>query len=233
MEGEFGIRELKSEDWSLEDVKLSTELAEGQFVSQNKIKRIELKSGGDFYRLVRPLFLDEKGLEESLVMQKVSGRVQFGKDTGSWDRVSATALGRVVLSSSGKWLADRSLEGTAFVDFPVLKLLRWDISGNLDRLQIQPSAKMLKELARRHPEIRPPGSMEFVRTGDMLVKEISSQSVEKLKTIGQKVIETARKIIPEGTPTDEAKLGPEQKKKASPKPDKKVNPSSDDPTLKQ
>jgi hypothetical protein len=85
-----------------------------------------------------------------------------------------------------------------FVDFPVLKLLRWDITGSWDRIQLQPSAKMLKELARRHPEMRPPDTLEFVRSGEILVQEISTQGVEKLKAIGQKVIETARKIIPEG-----------------------------------
>lgn len=76
--------------------------------------------------------------------------------------------------------------------------------------------------------------MEFVRTGDMLVKEISTQSVEKLKSIGQKVIETARKIIPEGTAADEEKSGPDKKARSSDKNKRPQDPeNSEGPTLKQ
>lgn len=195
--GEFGIREMRNERWTLEEVKLTTDLAGGKFVSNTKAKRVELPAASEYYRLARPMFLDEKGLDTSLIFDRFSGKLQIGRGEGRWDKLSASVLNRVVVSSSGKWSTDQKVEGAMFVDFPVLKLLRWDITGSWDRIQLQPSAKMLKDLARRHPEIRPPDTLEFVRSGEILVQEISTQGVEKLKAIGQKVIETARKIIPE------------------------------------
>ena len=208
--GDFGTKEVVGTHWRLEDIKLSTEFEEQVFKSQSKVGKLHLAEEGDYYHLVRPLFLDEKGLEKSLSLQRVAGKITVGRGQGQWERLSASGPGRVVLSSSGAWSEDRRVEGKVHVDFPVLKLLRWELVGSWDRIQLQPSAKMLKDLARRHPDMKPPGSLEFNRTGELLVKKGSGQGVEKLKSIGKKVIETARKIIPEESPDEEAMKAPKE-----------------------
>lgn len=111
------------------------------------------------------------------------------------------------LTSEGSWDETRSIKGLVKVISPPSRPLTWEIGGDLDHMQLSPTAQTLKEFKQTHPELKAPETVDFIRAGELLVHEISVQGVEKIKSFGEKVIETARKIIPEESPSPPAPVG--------------------------
>lgn len=197
--GDVAIAEIKGSGWSLQDIKMKTDFVNNSFSSLVRAKKINFPADEQFYQAFRPLFLDELNFDEGVGLSDVSGKIQLSRNSGSWEKVRAGAPGKIMLSSNGKWDESRILAGDVVVDFPRIKKMRWEVAGTLDYVQVRPSSAMLQLLSERRPELKKPGAVEFIRSSEMLVKEISEQGVEKFRSLGKKVMETARKIVPENT----------------------------------
>ncbi|MBK9039704.1 MAG: hypothetical protein IPL83_11165 [Bdellovibrionales bacterium] len=197
--GDVGIAEIKGSGWRLQGIKMKTDFVNNSFSSLVRAKKISFPADERFYQAFRPLFLDELNFDDGVGLSDVSGKMQLSRNSGSWEKVRASAPGKIVLSSNGKWDDSRRLTGDIVVDFPKIKKMRWEVAGSLDYVQVRPSAAMLQLLSERRPELKKPDTVEFIRSSELLVKEISEQGVEKFKSLGKKVMETARRIVPEDT----------------------------------
>jgi hypothetical protein len=195
--GDVGIAEIKGSGWRLQDIKMKTDFVNNSFSSLVRAKKISFPADEQFYQAFRPLFLDELNFDEGVGLSDVSGKMQLSRNSGSWAQVRASAPGKIMLFSNGKWDESRRLAGDIVVDFPKIKKMRWEVAGTLDYVQVRPSAAMLQLLSERRPELKKPGTVEFIRSSELLVKEISEQGVEKFKSLGKKVMETARRMVPE------------------------------------
>lgn len=205
--GDVGISEIKGSGWRLQDIKMKTDFVKNSFSSLVRAKKINFPGDERFYQAFRPLFLDELNFNDSLGLSDLSGKIQLSRNSGSWEKFRASAPGKIVLFSNGKWDDSRSLAGDIVVDFPKIKQMRWEVAGTLDYVQVRPSAAMLQLLSERRPELKRPSTVEFIRSSEMLVKEISEQGVEKIKSIGKKVMETARRIVPEDSANTKLEVG--------------------------
>lgn len=205
--GDFGVLSLRGADWGLEKAKLSTELSQNVFFSIVSIKKVSLMAGEGFFRLLKPLLLEEENLENEATLVNLTGRLRLSKKSGKWEKVKAFSAAKTQLTSEGSWDETRSIKGLVKVISPPSRPLTWEIGGDLDHMQLSPTAQTLKEFKQTHPELKAPETVDFIRAGELLVHEISVQGVEKIKSFGEKVIETARKIIPEESPSPPAPVG--------------------------
>ncbi len=191
-EGAVGLAAIKGASWSALGVKVHSQLQHSdptplRMNFNMTAKELQIASTHPYYPELKPLYLDQEMKDESLLWSGLQTRAVLENKNLSWSKAMVKDSRRkIIFSSEGSWSALNGVEGWISVDFPVLKLLKWDLSGTPQAIRLQPSAVMLKELARRNPNFNiqsylPPQKVKQER---------------QLEAIGEKVIETAKKILP-------------------------------------
>lgn len=195
--GDVGVSEVQGDKWSLAGVKLRGLFDQGRFSGRVQVSEAKVEPQHGYHEVIRPLYLGRGSGGDPVQLTRISGDVEFDRRSGKWRRFQARDKGnRVIFASSGEWVFQGPVHGLVSVDFPELKLLEWDLSGNVKDPRLLPSAKMLKQMARKNPELNRRLKEYQARVG-LLPASLSDQKMGTWKELGKKVIETAIKVIPD------------------------------------
>jgi hypothetical protein len=117
-----------------------------------KVDALVVREESPYQAWLRPLFLDYEGIGEDLELEQLAAVINLDKRKGSWKRASARVKDLpILLSSNGTWNEVGELKGELHVDFPKFKMLKWDVGGTRQEPEVQPSSRMLRELAKKDP----------------------------------------------------------------------------------
>lgn len=150
-EGQLGLDKVQREDLSLEKIKMkSTFNGKSQVLTlktQAQAGRLSQKS--DFYEWLKPIFLGYEFSDE-ISFRELKTRFEVKDRSWLWKKGQLRSeKGEIVISSEGQMSASKNLSGWVNVDFPDLKLVKWDLGGNLDNPRLVPNAKNMRALIRR------------------------------------------------------------------------------------
>ncbi len=198
--GNIGFPYLEDNGLKLSTTKFRSIWREAQWKGVLTSKEASISSSHPLFKILYPLYLEENAHSNQLNLKDLETEIKVNSERFQWIRAKAWDKDKdIVFATEGEFDKKGQLKGEIIVDFPVLKLLRWNIEGSLESPVIKPSVKMLKELAKKKPELSAPTSIEFVSEKFYLPKAFQGGASESLKKIRNTVIDSARKILPSGT----------------------------------
>lgn len=186
-EASVGVPGIDGQGWKLSGLKAQLNLKPEALDVKLNLKELQVESSHYLYPEMKPLYLDQKASQEQIRWSAIEMTLRFHEGIWKWSKAMAKdTRQKVIFSSEGQWSDPNGFDGWISVDFPVLKLLKWELSGSVAKPRLQPSAKMLRELARKSP-------------GFNIQTFLAPQKAQatQLETLGEKVLETAKKILPE------------------------------------
>lgn len=201
--GSFGIPSFQSEKVQLESVRFHADWKDRKWRGGLKVQSARFHQPSALFDAIHPLYLGENPQADLVHWKQVSAQLSFDGTEFVWEKASSRDFKRdIVFSSSGRWTQGQELEGSLHVDFPVLKLLKWELGGKIDSPRLAPSAKMLKELASKRPEVATPSAVELTSSQLLLpeafgkkktrIQEVSDKAIGKIK---ESVMDPAKRIL--------------------------------------
>ena len=195
--GNIGFPSLEDKGLKLSTTKFRSIWKENKWKGILTSKSASIGATHPLFKILYPLYLEENTHSDKLNLKDLETEIEVDPEQFQWKRAKAWDGDKdIVFATEGAFDKGGQLNGEIVVDFPVLKLLRWNIEGSFDAPVIKPSVKMLKELAKKKPELTTPTSIEFVSEKFYLPKAFQGSPAESLKKIRNSVIDSARKIIP-------------------------------------
>lgn len=195
--GNVGFPSLKEKGLELLTTKFRSIWKDHRWTGVLTSKGATIGSSHPLFKILFPLYLEENTHSDKLNLKDLETEIEVDSEKFRWHRAKAWDRDKdIVFATEGAFDKSGRLKGEIVVDFPVLKLLRWNIEGTFEEPVIKPSAKMLKELARKKPELSTPASIEFASEKFYLPKAFQGSPSASLKKITNSVIDSARKILP-------------------------------------
>lgn len=150
--GDVGLEKIENQDLKLNSLRTSLAYS-GQTLKMNsKIKSLQINTGSNLFNIIRPLLLDKKFETNWVEATDISVQMSGMKQYLEWKRgVAIFPADSISVASEGIWQEGAGLSGWLSVDFPKLKLLKWEISGDVLSPRILPSSQWLKELVIDKP----------------------------------------------------------------------------------
>lgn len=146
--GELGTARIDAANWRVDTLKVHSEFAKGQMALSVRMLGAEVGESNFIWPQLKPLFLGYEKIGSPLRLRHLSGRLEIFAGGGRWRNTMATVKpGEVLLSSHGNWQGNL-VEGLVSVDFPGVKMVRWELKGPWSNLEISPSARTARELRR-------------------------------------------------------------------------------------
>lgn len=187
-EGSLGSKKIKGDGFSVAGVKVKAFFTGDELKTSWKVDSLLLAQDSEYFDLLMPILLDRMDSGEDLLLNDLELNVKFKKDEGSWSKSFAHLTRKnILLSSSGIWNKKGELTGAFHVDFPEVKLLKWDLDGVLSKPRLLPSRQLVEAF---------PGYIEKglfsqgtqLEGKSFLKRIIKSDNVEKLKDAVKKFI---------------------------------------------
>lgn len=151
--GDVGIDSLENQSLKLKTFKASISYLGQNLTAQLSAKVLGMNTTSDYYNLMKPLLLDKKFSDNFVEMTDLTVNVSGYRQYLEWKRGRAQIpVEKAIFSSEGIWQEGAGLSGWISVDFPSLKLLRWDVTGDVLNPRILPSSQWLKELVKEKPK---------------------------------------------------------------------------------
>ncbi len=151
--GDLGIDSLENQDLKLKTFKASISFLGQNLSAQLSAKFLGINTASEYYELMKPLLLDKKFPSGSVEIADLNVNVSGYRQYLEWKRGRAQIPAeKAILSSEGLWQEGAGLSGWISVDFPSLKLLRWDVTGEVLNPRLLPSSQWLKELVKEKPK---------------------------------------------------------------------------------
>lgn len=154
--GDLGVDSLENQNLKIKTFKSSISYMGQTVTAHLSAKLLAINPNSESYNLIRPLFLDKKFADSWVELADIGVNLSGYRQYLEWKRGRAQAPAeRALFSSEGIWQEGAGLAGWISVDFPSLKLLRWDVSGEVLNPRLLPSSQWLKELVKEKPTERP------------------------------------------------------------------------------
>lgn len=196
--GSFGFPKLSTEDLFIRKAKFKAKWKNHVWGGRFSLEKVDVKQNHPLFEILHPLYLEERGAKDTIQLTNLESQIDIDGNAFRWSRGKAwDILKNVVFASAGQFNSQGQLQGKIIVDFPVLKLLQWNIEGSFERPRLSPSARMLKELAKKKPEMPAPDSVELGGNQFFLPKAFQKESMSGLKKIRDKVFDSAKKLLPQ------------------------------------
>jgi len=206
--GSIGIKNAGGVSWALNGLKYSSvfdsksaemDSVEGKLTVNDFV----MEPGHNLFKTIRPLFLGEVKKDENVKFFNIESNLGFQRGSGSWNKTRANVNGsEIVLSAEGEWNFQDGTKGTITVDLPELKLLKWELSGPFSDIDLIPNYQVLKKWAQKDSFSIKQGKASPAERKIFLNERLDYLEASALnkfgRTIGKKVMETARKYIPQG-----------------------------------
>lgn len=195
--GSVGFPKMEDKGIVLSTTKFKSQWSHNRWKGNLVSKSANIQNSHPLFKILYPLYLEENAHSDHIQLRDLETEIEVDPEKFRWSRGKAWDADKdIVFATEGEFLKTGELKGDIVVDFPVLKLLSWDISGTFENPMIAPSVKMLKELAKKKPELNTPTAIEFVSEKFYLPKAFQGNPAESLKRIGNSVIDSAKKILP-------------------------------------
>lgn len=150
--GDVGIDSMENQTLKLKTFKASISYLGQSLSTQLSAKVLGINTNSEYYDLIKPLLLDKKFSDNFVEMTDLNVNISGYRQYLEWKRGRAQIpVEKAVFSSEGIWQEGAGLSGWISVDFPALKLLRWDVTGDVLSPRLLPSSQWLKELVKEKP----------------------------------------------------------------------------------
>ncbi len=202
--GSFGIPSYQSNELELGPTKFQAQWKNNEWQGLMTSQNAQFLKASPFFSVLNPLYLEENPRDDRVHWRQLTAKILFGAKGFRWERASSRDLTKdIVFSSQGSWTLDEGVKGMVTVDFPVLKLLKWELEGPLESPRLSPSPKMLKELAQKRPDMSAPSMIDLsssrlffpsgFRSQAPKIRQVSDKALGKIKDT---VLDSAKKLLP-------------------------------------
>ncbi len=153
--GDLGIELVENQALKVKTFKTSISYIGQTVTAQLSAKLLAMNASSEIYNLLKPLFLDKKFTDSWVEITDINTTISGYRQYLEWKKGRAQVPSeKAIFSSEGIWQEGAGLAGWVSVDFPSLKLLRWDVSGEVLNPRLLPSSQWLKELVKEKPSDR-------------------------------------------------------------------------------
>ncbi|MDZ4662647.1 MAG: hypothetical protein SGJ18_13625 [Pseudomonadota bacterium] len=150
--GDLGFEYIESQETKAEKIKVSLNYVENNLKSTLSAQKISLASSSKKIEYLRPMLLDKVITDPWVELRNFLVHIDGNRERLTWNKgVVYIPQEQATISSEGSWQNNFGLAGWISVDFPAMKLLRWEVSGDLNHPRILPSSQWLKELVSEKP----------------------------------------------------------------------------------
>lgn len=150
--GDLGIEDIETQEFKAEKVKVGVSYVGSNVKAAISSPTIRVSTHSKKFEYLKPMLLEKVITDPWVEMRNFSVHFDGIKEKIYWTKgVVYIPQERVSISSEGTWQNKIGLDGWISVDFPAMKLLRWEINGDLGNPRILPSSQWLKELLTEKP----------------------------------------------------------------------------------
>lgn len=146
--GTLGVKEVRGESWGLDRFKLSSDWVDRTIFGDLRVQKIYFKDDHRITPIIRSLMLKKELENGESAWTELRARVQMDDVRGSWTQFSVVNENdkSIKLTSKGKWLRDKEINGLVKVQSKSYPSLDWSIVGGWKSLQAFPEPKSLKKI---------------------------------------------------------------------------------------
>ena len=196
-QGYLGMAELRQANYKAEKIKVDTKYSGHIWDLGIKVDSINVPSGSTMFENIEKLLLIE-GSPEKFDFSKINASLQIHKDSGEWKELSAREENlAVILSSGGKWEGVKKVIGWLNVEKEQKKWMPWELTGSLKKVEFSPSTQLLKAIRPQNSTVKLDDKMSAGQRREAFKKIMSRRKGAKLKGFTEKVVDTAKKWIPD------------------------------------
>lgn len=168
---------------------------EGQVKLDANIAEGEIRGGSRVVAVVAPVLLGHKFEEEWVAFKSAIAQITIFNRDLRWEKASVLLRnGQIWLTSAGLIQGQGDISGWVGVDFPKMKKLRWDLSGKGNSPRLEPNDRTRRDTAGR--EFSDAALGVFVPASKSKSVETTASQGVGLRSLGEKVLERAKAILP-------------------------------------
>lgn len=216
LRGDFQLNDVEGREFSIKSASLKTESGANGLVQVTlQTPEVSLLRKSRLFKSMQSLFFgyDFEAKEQIPIRNAMIRTTISGTGGVSWDRAKGSMEGnRIQLVSTGELTRSRNISGWVGVDYPRVKNLKWSLSGTSDApvfTEVEASFEAFKSRSAINAETL---GLPMSPLADQDSDLVSDRATRRLRELGERVIEKARRIVPN---TSEDQDGKESKADSS------------------
>ncbi|MCB0356088.1 MAG: hypothetical protein KDD40_03725, partial [Bdellovibrionales bacterium] len=196
-QGIIGVPQLSFNHIAAKKLKLETKYSGHIWDLGVKLTELNIESESAAFARLKQLLIIEKEVD-NFNFKKLHAVVQIFQEGGEWKEASAREENlNILMSSAGKWSSAHQILGWLNVEKRKKKWMPWELAGTWNQIEFSPSIQLLKAIRPTNSTIKLENKMSAQLRREAFDKIMDRRKGLPLKGFTEKVVDTAKKWIPD------------------------------------